>query len=969
MAERFNTRDVKNKEIYDSYMGILRISPNNVKGTDIDDTSQILNTLYDEDKKERTKIILSDSDGNVLPVNFTPRAFETTITKRDSSTLIDTSHQVDIINIATIIGVDDGDDSSSANSKLYVSNEMKCRSTLLINRDKDESSLDYRKSSFRIFSGGLQSISSKNITGRGWLLYPTESPNDSNYFNDKNKHKLFSEEEISIPRYKQVDNSLYKWSRKKHEMSIDKDERVIVGNKLVTQVNEFNEEVPVYYTRDYVLGHYDGHQTKNKTVSTQWGVGNSDGITDYITKLSWTRFDKLVWDSLEEILTGNLRHTKGRYNELGVNESAGDGIIDLLGLRSDDNHEYKRFAPILGTETARGTILYHAMPFHRYWYHRTRQALRGFIERRKIDLTTQDAEALEGVSSSMDKFIIEEKGLTNTSTASGSGTYMAGTLHNKEASLLESFYENDLITPASSASVGFVHSLSKNFALCNGRLLNFFNFPNISISNGEIFEIGTDVSAVAQIASDDTNKKFKHKTTWDYSAIGAMKASSSDGTYARLPNLYALFEKTPRFIRGLSWQATSDDEIAIVLDDGDSSINRTNYVPAESKSIPDFEILSSGSGSSEKVYEISNKKFGDVSKVFFHTFDHLIEKEHHQHLMFSGTSGGTTGTNDTILNYYHCSNTRGGNASHNRYYWHYGNMLNVDRTYSKTHLFAASSDKNGGAIAYSETYMFNPGNGWNDSGAFLSYCMGNSSTDSTSVYKGSYYQKYTPIPNIGLYLFNTSIFNNKGEAFTNRGAIDNNHIGFMDAEGTWHIISTEAPITASQTSDNDSIVKYDEEKSRRKFFAMKMNEAEGYIPISNIGLAGGYMKIAYSRDERSGSKSSSRNTYTDEKHNIGGYKLMSPVGVTSSNENEFYWRCLSSIPYLNPNKLGVGDIKNYITNKKKNDETVDYYDINCVTQLPTHDSFTNYKYGGKTVEVDDTCPSPAHIKLLPLIRI
>jgi hypothetical protein len=28
MAERFNVRNVAQKEIYDSYMGILRISPN-----------------------------------------------------------------------------------------------------------------------------------------------------------------------------------------------------------------------------------------------------------------------------------------------------------------------------------------------------------------------------------------------------------------------------------------------------------------------------------------------------------------------------------------------------------------------------------------------------------------------------------------------------------------------------------------------------------------------------------------------------------------------------------------------------------------------------------------------------------------------------------------------------------------------------------------------------------------------------
>lgn len=75
--EVFGTRDVKNKEIYDSYMGILRISPNEVYGTDIDDPTELVNSLYNIEKKERTKIILSDSDGNVFnTIYFQPKAFQ-----------------------------------------------------------------------------------------------------------------------------------------------------------------------------------------------------------------------------------------------------------------------------------------------------------------------------------------------------------------------------------------------------------------------------------------------------------------------------------------------------------------------------------------------------------------------------------------------------------------------------------------------------------------------------------------------------------------------------------------------------------------------------------------------------------------------------------------------------------------------------------------------------------------------------
>jgi hypothetical protein len=38
---------------------------------------------------------------------------------------------------------------------------------------------------------------------------------------------------------------------------------------------------------------------------------------DYVTKLSWLRVDNLIWDALEEILSGELRHYNGRFNNLG----------------------------------------------------------------------------------------------------------------------------------------------------------------------------------------------------------------------------------------------------------------------------------------------------------------------------------------------------------------------------------------------------------------------------------------------------------------------------------------------------------------------------------------------------------------------------------------------------------------------------------------------------------------------------
>lgn len=512
MAERFNTRNVKNKEIYDSYMGILRISPNEIMGTDVDDPTQLLNTLYNEDEKRRTVIILSDSDGNILPVTFQPRAFNTTVVERDTTTATDSFKNIDLLNVATIIGIDGGDDSKFTKSKLYVSNEMKCRSTLLLSRTEGEQESKYRHSNLKILSGGEPSISSKLKTGRGWLLYPTDSPNDDNYFNAKNKNKLFDEKDKNTPRYKQVENSLYSWSRKEHENAGISNERVIVGNKLITQINEHNEEVPLYYTRDYILGHYDGHQMttgiQNNTTFNSWGIDGTDGSigkTDYMTKLSWTRFDKLIWDSLEEIITGNVRHIKGRYDELGINEVAAPGIVDKLGLdRSSVAHEYKKFAPILGTEMTRGTIIYHAMPFHRYWYHRTRQALRGCIERRKLEMG--DDVLKKPKTTKMDDYIVENDLAANEYAMTDSGDE---TFHRHEVNTLEAFYKNKLLTPCSMGTVGFAHSLGKNFALCNGRSLRFQNFPNISVTNEIIFNTGEIIGSIPTL---DSSCGFSHRT-------------------------------------------------------------------------------------------------------------------------------------------------------------------------------------------------------------------------------------------------------------------------------------------------------------------------------------------------------------------------------------------------------------------------------------------------------------------------
>ena len=328
-------------------------------------------------------------------------------------------------------------------------------------------------------NGGKLSPSSKKITGRGWLLYPTESPNDDHYFNARNKLNLFDKDN-ETPRHKQVESALKKKTREWHNQ-IPLSERVHAGGKTISQVNDFNEEIPIYYTYDYVLGHYDSHNSRTSidgnALNDTWGISGetTEGITDYVTKLSWCRFDKLIWDSLDEILTGNIRHTNGRYTDLGKDEK--DDITKNLGFESG---EYLKNAPILGTEVPRGIIMYHAMPFHRYWFHRTRQALRAFIERRKYDEGFSFEDFEQSDFESFDDYVVLKNKLNPNSWEE----------ENKiadEIDRLQSYYENGLISPCPMGTVSSVQSLAKNFVLCNGQTVKFQNFPNISLTNDAIF--------------------------------------------------------------------------------------------------------------------------------------------------------------------------------------------------------------------------------------------------------------------------------------------------------------------------------------------------------------------------------------------------------------------------------------------------------------------------------------------------
>ena len=151
-----------------------------------------------------------------------------------------------------------------------------------------------------------------------------------------------------------------------------------------------------------------------------------------------------------------------------------------------------------------------------------------------------------------------------------------------------------------------------------------------------------------------------------------------------------------------------------------------------------------------------DKKISNVSKLYFHTFDHLEDKETHQHNMFSAVEGDKSSTtyNTERIHNYHCWNTRGTN-SFQKYRWLYRSLMNFDRTYSLTFGQAMQDDNSynntnkGGPIT--KYKMFSPYDKENLD--YIQYCLG-------KVYEGECYSGFTPIPTIGLTLFNSSIINN-----------------------------------------------------------------------------------------------------------------------------------------------------------------------------------------------------------------
>lgn len=826
MATRFNVRNVAQKEVYDSYMGILRISPVSVNGKDMDDITSVLNTLVDingeidkegDDTPTTDKLVyvrLSDSDGNGLPIKFYPKAFTQSVRIRNSGA--DKYEARDIVNVVT-----------SVDNDIYVSKNFIARSTIKL----DFLDEDFKRNKYSLLTigtdGAPNSIQGR-INVKQILLYPIESPNDEFYFNNKNelltqvawdnstddptKYHLFNPNDTSLSRDEQVRQNLLKQSKAwfDNNFPIDANDnsphRVKVDGRFINTFNNKGEEIPVLQSHDYVLGHYDGH-------SFSQNASNADMMKDiwmnpsnklqqvrdynYITKLSWIRFDNLIWDSLNEILSGNVRHTFGRYDNLGNSKTQEVSIKKALfgegnnGSISQSSIKYgflDETGPLLGAGVQPGLITYHAMPFHRYWFHRCRQVAQN-LKRRWVLSKSEDTEKWENPN--------DDPKLQD------------------EASELCNYYKNKLITPCTMATITPTHSLAKDYLLCNGSKVSFDNFPNINPTNENLFKTKNGMP----VEIDNNTKLYKFRTdhtdvtpsadvpvnyNYDnvYKALQNTKIESfDDENYTSaiyLPNLFSLTERYPRFIRGLDWQIDGENPkennispnltvTNILSDYNGEKINSTNYENLlyftsekwlqknEKDEVIGFQ--DPPKDVFEKNGAAINKNFTEV-KLHFYNYDHLTETSYHKHTLFS-TNEGTRGE-DMIKDYtyYYDYDANNGGISHTR--WADMNSINRNFLFNDVKYPQQIKSPNANIVPQStldyanwaanqrsvffdlRRRVFNiiaktPSTNMNTfivakSKEFLDYCFKEN-------YPQMFYN-FTPIPYVGLYLFNGDLYNN-----------------------------------------------------------------------------------------------------------------------------------------------------------------------------------------------------------------
>jgi hypothetical protein len=264
-------RDVASQELYDSYRGILRISPNIIDNIEEDNTEYFFNPSNNVD------IILSDSDGNILEaLQFKAKKFSTSMVGYTSN--IDLSvitHNYTALNVSKSLALTS---ILSVNDSLKIINPLSNRTNILI--------------------------------------YPSDSPYDAAYcnLNDKLGIKNNYDDDVIETGFSNKDLVTLLGSNSYTQVEID-------GQKIFRE-STAGTLIPEVYRHDYILGQAKGGTyKKDNAYITQLSFVSLD-------KMVWEKLTANL-KGLYRHLDGRYKNLGHGRNEEIMTTLFGDTNIDL----------------------------------------------------------------------------------------------------------------------------------------------------------------------------------------------------------------------------------------------------------------------------------------------------------------------------------------------------------------------------------------------------------------------------------------------------------------------------------------------------------------------------------------------------------------------------------------------------------------------------------------------------------------
>lgn len=552
--DKFNVRDVNDREIYESYMGILRISPDN----DVDDATRKL-----LDVTNTNGVALSDSDGDMLAITFKSKAFLTNI-----NTYGDTFEDRWLIHAQT-----------NVNNTVFAVETVNIRPTLTVTTLADG-----------LVNAPIISYST-DLGKVGAVCYPVGNPYDPTYFNDPLENEV-----RPVPSTNASDRNkfLKDQSPEWYSGNIDPEHYVRIDDKVVYHLNNENKSIPVLYTKDKILAHGHGASYIAREGDTDtYRYIYEKNLTEQlkttenakVTHLCWADIDKLVWDALKNIIQGDIRHTSGRYVNLGAEvdtDIRGSKMgIDKnntdysLAVNNSTAYSLKQTAPLVGLDVPVGNIMYNAMPYNRYMFYMAKQILANL-----------------------------EK---DPSLASLGNETIQSVIRLKNHNHIKSFADRD---------PHFAANLAKNFVLCDGKPVDIEHYPALNLDNDGLNKDGSIKSSGA-------------------AAYTALKASYSlDSKICTLP-LVKFNSASSILLRGATWKKLGDikdGDKEIIMDANENNFGRYSGYPQTTT----YNYRISGS-------EDTFNRTVESLKIYPFSMSYKRDTMHHKHKIFSSASGLNAG--------------------------------------------------------------------------------------------------------------------------------------------------------------------------------------------------------------------------------------------------------------------------------------------------------------------------------------